>query len=217
MKLSLGRLRPHLNPLGETTSHSTRLPKTAAKSLVIPLAGEEANERNNVQSLKRMLPPYPTFPRKREKGRTTKAILNSWTLLMLLAVSPAVFAFDFVSVAEPAILYDANSLKAKKMFVAARYLPLEQVVELADWVKVRDVSGKLFWIEKRQLSSKRYVIVTVPLTSVRSSPEDNAGVVFKATQQLALEWMGSTGSGWVKVRHADGTMGYVKSVDVWGD
>jgi UDP-N-acetylmuramate--alanine ligase len=33
---------PHLNPLGETTSHSTRLQTTAAKSLVIPLAGEEA-------------------------------------------------------------------------------------------------------------------------------------------------------------------------------
>ena len=35
---------PHPNPLGETTSHSTRLQTTAAKSLVIPLAGEGANE-----------------------------------------------------------------------------------------------------------------------------------------------------------------------------
>ena len=35
---------PHLNPLNETTSHSTRLLKTAAKSLVIPQAVEEANE-----------------------------------------------------------------------------------------------------------------------------------------------------------------------------
>jgi len=32
-------LFPHLNPLDETTSHSTKLPKTSAKSLVIPLAG----------------------------------------------------------------------------------------------------------------------------------------------------------------------------------
>jgi len=32
------------NPLDETTSHSTKLPKTAAKSLVIPQAGEGANE-----------------------------------------------------------------------------------------------------------------------------------------------------------------------------
>ncbi|OFZ67194.1 MAG: hypothetical protein A2V79_01170 [Betaproteobacteria bacterium RBG_16_56_24] len=38
---------PHLNPLDETTSHSTRLPKITAKSLVIPQAVEEANERNN--------------------------------------------------------------------------------------------------------------------------------------------------------------------------
>jgi hypothetical protein len=34
---------PLLNPLGETTSHSTRLQTTATKSLVIPQAGEEAN------------------------------------------------------------------------------------------------------------------------------------------------------------------------------
>jgi hypothetical protein len=48
---------PHLNPLGETTSHSTRLQETAAKSLVIPLAGEEANVKGNLQ-----------FPR--EKGQS---------------------------------------------------------------------------------------------------------------------------------------------------
>ena len=35
---------PLLNPLDETTSHSTKLPKTAAKSLVIPQEGEEAIE-----------------------------------------------------------------------------------------------------------------------------------------------------------------------------
>ena len=40
-------LHPHLNPLGETTSHSTRQQETAAKSLVIPPAGEEANEKGN--------------------------------------------------------------------------------------------------------------------------------------------------------------------------
>jgi SH3 domain protein len=169
-------------------------------------------------SLTRMPAPYPTFPRKREKGQTRKAILNPWaTLLMLLAVSPAAIAFDFVSVTEPAILYDANSLKAKKLFVATRYLPLEQVVVLDNWVKVRDNTGKMFWIEKRQLSNKRYVLVTAPSTTVRRSPDDNAEVVFKATQQLALEWLGSTGTGWVKVQHADGSTGYLKSVDVWGD
>ena len=139
------------------------------------------------------------------------------TALLLLGLSQAAQAFDFVSVAEPAILYDANSLKARKLFVATRYLPLEQVVVLDNWVKVRDSSGKLFWIEKRQLSGKRYVMVTVPSTKVLRSPGEEAGVVFKATKQLALEWLGNTGSGWVKVRHLDGSTGYLKSNDVWGD
>ncbi|MDO8263046.1 MAG: prolipoprotein diacylglyceryl transferase [Gallionella sp.] len=47
-------LHPHLNPLGETTSHSTRQQETAAKSLVIPPAGRakrggrsQANEKGN--------------------------------------------------------------------------------------------------------------------------------------------------------------------------
>ena len=35
---------PLPNPLGKTTSHSTRLQTTVAKSLVIPQAGEGANE-----------------------------------------------------------------------------------------------------------------------------------------------------------------------------
>ncbi|MBI3903247.1 MAG: bifunctional [glutamate--ammonia ligase]-adenylyl-L-tyrosine phosphorylase/[glutamate--ammonia-ligase] adenylyltransferase [Nitrosomonadales bacterium] len=35
---------PAINPLNETTSHSTKLQNTAAKSLVIPPAGEGANE-----------------------------------------------------------------------------------------------------------------------------------------------------------------------------
>ena len=143
--------------------------------------------------------------------------MKRWaTLLLLLVASQGAQAFDFVSVAEPAILYDANSLKAKKLFVATRYLPLEQVVVLDNWVKVRDNSGKLFWIEKHQLSSKRYVMVTVPLTTIYRSPDEKAEVVFKATQQLSLEWLGNTGTGWVKVRHADGSMGYLKSNDVWG-
>ena len=139
------------------------------------------------------------------------------TALLLLAFSLPSYAFDFVSVAEPAILYDANSLKSKKLFVATRYLPLEQVVELASWVKVRDNSGKMYWIEKRQLSSKRYVMVIVPLTVVRKSPDDHAVVVFKAAQQIGLEWLGNTGTGWVKVRHEDGSTGYLKAGDVWGD
>jgi SH3-like domain-containing protein len=139
------------------------------------------------------------------------------TALLLLAACHTAAAFEFVSVVEPAILYDANSLKAKKLFVATRYLPLEQIVVLENWVKVRDSHGKILWIEKRNLSSKRYVVVTAEVATVRANWDDSSDVAFFAPRQLGLEWLGNAGAGWVKVRHRDGSTGYVKSSDVWGD
>jgi SH3-like domain-containing protein len=136
--------------------------------------------------------------------------------LLLSCLCFAAQAYDFVSVAEPAILYDANSLKAKKLYVATRFLPLEQLVGLEAWVKARDSTGKVFWIEKRNLSSKRYVVVTTQAATVRSSWSNSASVAFVAPRQLGLEWLGNSG-GWVKVRHRDGSTGYIKASEVWGD
>lgn len=124
-------------------------------------------------------------------------------------------AFEFVSVAEPAILYDAPSLKAKKLYAATRYLPLELIVSLDNWVKVRDHTGKLFWMERRALSAKRYVVVTRSVAALRSEPDEKATLLFQVAQGVALEWLENTGTGWVKARHPDGS-GYIKLNEVWG-
>ncbi len=138
------------------------------------------------------------------------------TALCLLAASQTVAAAEFVSVAAPAILYDANSLKAKKLYVATRYLPLEKLVGLEGWLKARDSTGKVFWIEKRKVSSKRYVVVTVREAFVRTSWSSSASLAFRAERQVGLEWLGNVGA-WVQVRHRDGSTGYVKNSDVWGE
>lgn len=138
--------------------------------------------------------------------------------IALVTAAGSAHALDYASVAvSSAILYDAPSLKAKKIFVVNRYLPLEQVVSLDDWVKVRDSSGSLAWIEKQALNSKRFVAVMTPLATVYQSVETDAPVAFNTRQQVALEWLESSGNGWVKVRHLDGMMGYVRATEVWGD
>jgi SH3-like domain-containing protein len=142
--------------------------------------------------------------------------LKSTALCVLLNFFASAQAFEFVSVAEPAILYDAPSLKANKLFVATRYLPLEKIVSLDNWVKVRESSGKLFWIEKRSLSSKRFVMVKVAVAGVHENPDAVSAMIFQVPQTVALEWLSSTGSGWLKVRHLDGATGYIKFVEVWG-
>lgn len=135
----------------------------------------------------------------------------------MLMVANAAQALDYVSVADSsAILYDANSTRAKKLFVISRYTPLEQVVNLKDWIKVRDRSGTMAWIERRAVSDKRYVVVSVPVATVRQAPEPNAPALFQVSQNVALESLGINGGGWIKARHQDGSIGYLKSVEVWG-
>jgi SH3-like domain-containing protein len=136
---------------------------------------------------------------------------------LLLLSAGAAHAVDYVSVSDDkAILYDAPSIKAKKLFVVNRYMPFERIVALDDWVKVRDRSGGMYWVEKRELSNKRYVYSVLPLVDVRAAPDSSAARVFQVRQEVALERLESTGTGWIKVRHQDGNAGYVRSSEVWG-
>lgn len=126
-------------------------------------------------------------------------------------------ALEYVSVSDnSAILYDANSTKAKKLFVISRYTPLEKVVNLKNWIKVRDSSGTMAWIESRAVSDTHYVVVNIPVANVRQAPENKAPVLYQVSQNVALESLGINGGGWIKARHQDGSIGYIKSVDVWG-
>ena len=143
--------------------------------------------------------------------------LRFFVLAMLLCGAVAAHAVDYVSVSEgSAILYDAPSIKAKKLFVVNRYMPFEQIVTLDNWVKVRDRSGGLYWVERRVLSGKRYVYALPPLLDVHAEPDLSAKRRFQVRQQIALEYLESTGSGWIKVRHQGGDVGFVRSTEVWG-
>ena len=151
--------------------------------------------------------------------------MSSRRLLLLVTIVAAGWltggaarAVEFMSVsASHAILYDAPSSHAKKLFVVNRYMPFEAVVSLDAWVKVRDRTGALYWIEKSALSFKRYVYVLPPLAEVRKEPDATSPRVMQVRQHVALELLEATGTGWLKVRHQDGELGYIKHTDVWGD
>ena len=133
----------------------------------------------------------------------------------LLAVDVAQ-ALDFRSVVEPALLYDAPSQQASPLFAIARGTPVEAVVVLDAWVKVRDAKGNLAWIEKRLLGDKRNVMVTEARVAVLAQPDEKAAMVFEADHDVLVEVVEVAPVGWVKVRHRDGQQGYLKAAQVWG-
>ncbi len=137
---------------------------------------------------------------------------------VLLLAAGGAHALDYVSIADrSATLYEADSPASKKLYVVSRYTPFERILTSGTWVKVRDRTGTLAWVETRALSSKRYVVVTAATATVRQAPDQNATVVFQAAQNVALEWLAQSGGGWIKVRHQDGSAGYVRATEVWGD
>jgi len=137
-------------------------------------------------------------------------------LTLMLAVS-AGHAFDFKTVgAAPVILYDAPSTKGGKLFVVPRGTPLEVVLAYGEWLKVRDVTGELAWTEAKGLTAKRNVITRTPNLKIRATPDDSAAPVFVADKGVLLEVTEAAAGGWLKVRHRDGLVGYVKNSEVWG-
>lgn len=145
-------------------------------------------------------------------------MIRALVLILLAAggIAPAA-ALEFKSVSEnAAVLYDAPSAKANKLYIVNNGYPVEVVVAVEGWVKVRDINGDLTWIESKNLTDRRTVMVKVPLAQVRQSADDNAPVVFQAQQNVILDLVEATGGGWLRVKHRDGQTGFVKASQVWG-
>lgn len=129
----------------------------------------------------------------------------------------AAAAAEFRAVGDkPAVLYDAPSLKADKLFVASRYYPFEVLVKLDQWTKVRDSNGEVAWLENKSLGDRQTVIVVAALADVHSAPSPSAPLAFEAYKSVLLEVMEPAADGWVHVRHRDGQQGYVRLAHVWG-
>jgi len=144
--------------------------------------------------------------------RVPRAVLAGLTVAWVGTAA----ALEFMTVAEPAVLYDAPSQKAQPLWIVRPGTPVEAVVVLDQWIKVRDMRGDLAWIEKRSLARQRNVLVRSERAQVRAASEDNAVLVFEAEKDVVLELIEPAAPGWVKVRHRDGQAGFVRVAQVWG-
>ena len=144
------------------------------------------------------------------------AILGHFAAALIIAAVPAVGA-EFRSTADTAtVFYDAPSNKARPLFVVSRGYPVEIMVTLSGWTKVRDADGSIVWVDERALTPKRTVVVKSRVAEVRAAPDDFARVAFKVAQGVLLELVEVMPSGWIRIRHADGGTGFVRADDIWG-
>ena len=125
-------------------------------------------------------------------------------------------AIEYRTVETTTVLYDAPSQRGIKQFVIRRDTPVEIVVSLDGWAKIRDSEGTLAWIERKFLAERRSLIVTASRAEIRQANNESSPLVFEAEKNVSLDYLEAAPGGWIKVRHRDGQSGYVRANQGWG-
>jgi SH3-like domain-containing protein len=136
--------------------------------------------------------------------------------LLLLPITAA--ALEFKSVANhKTVLYDAPSASAKKILILGQHYPLEMIVNLGDWIKVRDAQGGISWIEAKNLANKRTVMVVAASAEIRAEANAASALLATLDKDVVLEIADDKlTSGWLKVKHRDGVTGFILVSAIWG-
>ena len=136
---------------------------------------------------------------------------------IVCVISQSAYA-EFRSVASAkTILYEAPSATTKRVYLVGEGYPLEIIVNLGDWLKVRDPYGTLSWAESKNLQSKRTVIVKVDKANIYKEPESKSTLVATIEKDVVIELSDPLiTNGWIKVRYQQDLDGYIQTSQVWG-
>ena len=121
--------------------------------------------------------------------------------------------------ADATIAFEGPSAKATKQYLYSRGTPVEVVVQIEGWLKVRDAQGALAWVEKKALTDRTNVQIKSPMADALAAPDMASPVVFRAETGVLLTLVTpqppNTGA-WAQVRHRDGQVGFVRVDALFG-
>lgn len=147
----------------------------------------------------------------------TNSFFSYFFVWIVCFISQSAYA-EFRSVAfAKTILYEAPSATTKRVYLVGEGYPLEIIVNLGDWLKVRDPYGTLSWAESKNLQSKRTVIVKVDKANIYKDPESKSALVATIEKDVVIELSDPLiTNGWIKVRYQQDLDGYIQTSQIWG-
>ena len=150
-------------------------------------------------------------------AQKTNFLFSYFFVWIVCFISQSAYA-EFRSVASAKIiLYEAPSATTKRVYLVGEGYPLEIIVNLGDWLKVRDPYGTLSWAESKNLQSKRTVIVKVDKANIYKDPESKSALVATIEKDVVIELSDPLiANGWIKVRYQQDLDGYIQTSQVWG-
>ena len=140
-------------------------------------------------------------------------------LFFALAFASFFVQADFISVkSKQAILFEGPSNTTEKMFIVTEGYPLEVLVNLKDWKKVKDHNGKISWIEAKNTQDERTVLILKENTVIFNQANDKSHKLANVEKFVVLKLNSAMLIGeWAQVKtQIEGLVGFVNSTEVWG-
>ena len=106
----------------------------------------------------------------------------------------------------------------KKCLLLLKDYPLEVLVSLKDWKKVKDHNGKISWIEARNTQDERTVLILKENTVIFNQANDKSHKLANVEKFVVLKLNSAMLIGeWAQVKtQIEGLVGFVNSTEVWG-
>ena len=144
---------------------------------------------------------------------------QKWFPLLFFCFVSSFANADFMSVkADQAFLHEAPSSSTKKVYIVTKGYPLEVIVSLKEWKKVKDHEGLINWIKTSDLSSKKTVLNLKNNNSIYLKPNSSSPLLANVNENVTLELLDTKKiDDWIKVYSKVGDIeGYIKVTNLWG-
>ena len=113
---------------------------------------------------------------------------QKWFPLLFFCFVSSFANADFMSVkADQAFLHEAPSGSTKKVYIVTKGYPLEVIVSLKEWKKVKDHEGLINWIKTSDLSSKKTVLNLKNNNSIYLKPNSSSPLLANVNENVTLE------------------------------
>jgi len=136
-------------------------------------------------------------------------------LSLLFLFSPPAQAKEWVSVKKDGVNVRSGPNTNKEiLWEVFKGFPLEILQHKGEWAEVVDFEGDKGWIYAPLLSNSKMVIVKVDTANLRVGPGTSYEVTATVKYGVVFALIGTDGD-WIKVKHDDGTTGWIHKDLLW--
>jgi SH3 domain protein len=126
---------------------------------------------------------------------------------------------EYLSVGvDQSFLHEAPSDSTKKNFIVTKGYPLEVLVSLKEWKKVKDHQGAINWIQSNHLSTKKMALNFKDNNPIHLEPDKSSPTLAFVAENVLLEVLDNKKiDNWIKVYSKSTEVeGFISTESLWG-